>query len=362
VRKNGWLPKMKKSFRVNSIPFKESVMGKKWNPDAKPAEKMLALFSMLLFTGREASLNDLSRELNCSKQAVLRLIDQLEASPFCKLLLSKKGRESIYQIDRPRSLPKISLNAEGLYQLALCRDFILHLLPEAMRKNVDAALQQASAFLPEDSKLPESIGQSFVKGRINYTPFQRVLETLIQSIREHKVCSISYRSALHKEKHDFEYAPKRLVAFHGAIYLTGWVVAEKETPQAAYEKPTTLALHRVQKASLTRRTTKHLPEPAEESKGAFGLITDAPFIAKIRFDKSASTYVAEREWSEGQQTTLHKDGSITLTVTARSHVEIIAWVLSFGETAEVISPKWLKEAVIEKINAMAALYAIKEPT
>ena len=150
-------------------------MGKKWNSDAKPAEKMLALYTMLLFTGREASLSELSRELDCSKQAVLRLRDQLEASRFGKLLRSKRGKETLYQIDRPRNPPKISLNAEGLYQLALCRDFILHLLPDAMRQNVDTALQQASAFLPEDEELPECIGQSIVKGRINYTPFQRMV-------------------------------------------------------------------------------------------------------------------------------------------------------------------------------------------
>ena len=335
-------------------------MGKKRNPDAKPAEKRLALYTMLLFTGREASLTELSRELDCSKQAVLRLVDQLEASRFGKLLRSKRGKESLYQIDRPKHLPKISLNAEGLYQLALCRDFILHLLPDAMRQNVDTALQQASAFLPEDEELPESIGQSFVKGRINYTPFQRILETLIQGIREHKVCMISYRSALQQEPRDFEYAPKRLVAFHGAFYLTGWIVSEKGSPQAVYEAPTTFALHRVQQASLTRRTSKHLPEPEEENKGAFGMMEDTPFIARIRFDKAAATYVAEREWSDGQKVTFHKDGSITLSVTARSQVESISWILSFGEVAEVISPKWLRDAVVEKASALAALYAKKE--
>ena len=340
--------------------MKESLMGKKWNPDAKPAEKMLSLYTMLLFSSREASLSELSRELNCSKQTVSRLIDQLEAARFGKLLRSQRGKEALYQLDRPQHLPKISLNAEGLYQLALCRDFILHLLPEAMRKNVDTVLQQASAFLPEGGELPDGIGQSFVKGRINYTPFQRILETLIQGIREHKVCMLSYRSALHEETREYEYAPKRLTAFHGAFYLTGWIVSEKRTARAVFETPTVLALHRVQSASLTRRAARHLPEPEEANKGAFGLMAHEPFTARIRFDKSAATYVAEREWSEGQKADVHKDGSMTLVMTVRSSEELISWILSFGDTAEVLSPRWLRNAVLEKLSALAAIYASRE--
>jgi len=336
-------------------------MGKKWDPDATPTEKLLALYTLLLFTGREASLSELSRELQCPKQTVSRLMNALEASRFGKLLRVKKGREVLYQLDRPRHLPKISLNAEGLYQLALCRDFLLHLLPDAMRKNVDTTLQQASAFLPEGGSLPESIGQSFVKGHINYTPFQSILGTLMQAIREHKICVLSYQATLSKEQHTYEYAPKRIVAFHGALYLAGWIVSEKGTPQAIYDSPTILALHRVRMATLTRILARHLPEPEEESQGqeTFGLMKATPFTAKIRFDKSAATYVAERKWSDGQKIVPHKDGSMTLTVVARSPEELLSWVLGFGKTAEVLAPKWLRENVIQAVNDLSALYGKK---
>ena len=90
------------------------------------------------------------------------------------------------------------------------------------------------------------------------------------------------------------------------------------------------------------------------------MMEDEPFTARIRFDKAAATYVAEREWSDGQKVTFHKDGSITLAVTARSHVEFISWILSFGDVAEVLSPKWLRDAVVEKASALAALYAKQE--
>lgn len=336
-------------------------MGKKWNQDAKPSEKLLSMYTMLLFSGREASLSELSRELDCSKQAVMRLIDQLEASRFGKLLRAKRGRESVYRLDRPKNLPKLSLNAEGLHQLALCRDFMLHLLPESMRKEVDATLQQASAYLPEgetpDALVP--VGTSFAKGRIDYSPFQEMLQTLIKGIRQNKVCAIQYKSSIHGEAKSFEFAPKRLVAYREAIHIHGWIVSEKGTAAPLFEKPTTLALQRLQKVLVTRRGAVHIPDVEEEYKGTFGLMENEPFAVRVKFSPAAATYVAEREWSEDQKVTMHKDGSITLAMTARSQAEVVAWVLSFADTAELLSPKWLREELEGQVAVLAKKY-IKE--
>jgi predicted DNA-binding transcriptional regulator YafY len=335
-------------------------MPKKKN-DAKPSEKLLSLFTRLLFDGREASLKQLSSDLDCSKQTVMRLIDQMEASKYGKLLYVKRGREAFYQLDRPKSLPKISLNAEGLYQLALCRDFLLHLLPESMRKSMEATLQQASAFLPENdsSNISDTFGTSFYKGRIDYTPYQDMLQTMIQGIRKHKVCAVRYKSARNKEAKDFAYAPKRLVAFRETIYIHGWIVTEEGKVQAKHDTSNTLALHRLKKVEIAERGAEHLPEPVDGNSGAFGMVDNEPFTAKINFAESVATYVAEREWSTGQKIKAHKDGRITLTLAARSSLEFIAWILSFGDTAEVLSPKWLRDKVADKVNTLAALYAVQ---
>jgi len=37
-------------------------------------------------------------------------------------------------------------------------------------------------------------------------------------------------------------------------------------------------------------------------------------------------------------------------------VELISWILSFGEDALVIEPDWLVEEVINKVNRTAVLY------
>ena len=54
--------------------------------DKTPGEKLLALYTLLLMQdGRAISLTSLADALHCSKQTILRLLSQLEASGYGKL-------------------------------------------------------------------------------------------------------------------------------------------------------------------------------------------------------------------------------------------------------------------------------------
>jgi predicted DNA-binding transcriptional regulator YafY len=336
-------------------------VGRKKDPDATPGEKVIALYTLLLFHARELSLSELACSLNCSKQTVCRLLDRLEASHYGKLLRFKRGREATYCLARPSSRPQISLDAEGLYQLALCRDFMRHLLPEQMKKNVETVLLQASAYVPEQGNEDENIsgfldsaGHSYVKGRIDYTSFHGIWQTLIKALQTRKICKVSYQSSPKGETRTFGYAPKLMAAYHETIRFSGWLVTEEGA--AAYDRPTVLLLHRMRKAVLTRQSAEHLPAPQEEHGGAFGLIAAEPFSVTVRFSPFSAPYAAEREWSADQTVVWNEDGGVVLTLTARSGAEVVSWLLGFGNEAELLSPQWLREEITQKIRALAEMY------
>jgi predicted DNA-binding transcriptional regulator YafY len=50
------------------------------------------------------------------------------------------------------------------------------------------------------------------------------------------------------------------------------------------------------------------------------------------------------------------DGSVLLAFEAGGRMEIISWLLSYGEHAEVLAPADLREEVAGKICEMAARY------
>lgn len=122
-------------------------MGKKWDSGMSAGEKLLRLFSLLLFIPQRHSLGSLAEALGCSKQTVLRLIDQLEAVGWAKVLRETEGKKAFYYMARPKRLPQVSLNLEGLEQLILCRNFLIHLLPPSAQTSMDTTLQQSFAYL-----------------------------------------------------------------------------------------------------------------------------------------------------------------------------------------------------------------------
>jgi predicted DNA-binding transcriptional regulator YafY len=340
-------------------------MGRKKDPDATPSGKLLSLYTRLLFRPEEVSLSTLSSELSCSKQTTSRLLCQLEASRFGKLIRVPKGKEAFFRLDRPtkEDLPQISLNVDSLRELCLCRDFMLHLLPASMRLDVETALSQVSAYLPaqeltEKKRVLAPKGTALIKGHIDYTPFQETFRTILKAVETQKICRVSYRSSHRSEARSSDYAPKRVMSYHETIRVSGWFVTLEGAKK--FEKPALLLLHRMESAALTDRSAAHLPEPEEDNARVFGLISGEPFTVTVRFDASAAEYVADRVWSEHQAVEKHEDGSVTLTLTAQSEVEVVSWILSFGDAAEALSPQWLREEIAKKARAVARKYETQD--
>lgn len=333
-------------------------MGEKWK-DSRPAEKLLALYTMMLVNQRPMSLTSMANKLDCSKQTVCRLIDQLESSNFGKIVREKLGRENLYSLARPQKRPCVSLSAEGLTQLALCREFLLRLLPPAMARQMENSLNQATAFLPENSSFTSGIGSSASKGRIDYAPFEKILQTLINAIASKKVCRVVYQRKRHLPAREYDFAPMRLIAFHETIFAQGFMVTEKGPVENLYEKPALLSLHRFTSCILTQRKADKLPEPEAPDFSMLGIMQKEPFPFAVRFTSKSATYAAERQWSQDQTIEDLPDGGIILRATAASEAECVAWVLSFGDSCEALEPEWFRNLIIENIASMSALYSSK---
>lgn len=75
---------------------------------------------------------------------------------------------------------------------------------------------------------------------------------------------------------------------------------------------------------------------------------------RIRFDAWAARLVSERLWHESQSLRTLADGTIELRLELSGMEEIERWVLSWGEHAEVITPKRLRERVTEIAQRIAS--------
>lgn len=331
-------------------------MPPKWD-DATPSEKLLALFAILAFNNRAYSLSELAGPncLNASKASVGRLLRQLERAGIGSLHREKRGRESLYRLERPSGLPSFSLTPDALYQFALCRDFLTHLLPEKMRADMESSLSSAFGQLPGTYHgLPPSIGASISKGRIDYTPFQGIIASLMEAMHRRRVCDIQYASAARREKKRYAFAPVRFLAYHECLYADGWRVTDQGPVEVVYDAPLRLAVQRFKECRLTERVANHLPQVPENP--AMGVRQGEAFTIRARFTAEAAPYVAERQWSEDQNVQELEDGSIILTASMSSVSECVSWLLSFADQARLLEPDWLVREVKQTVGRIHQQY------
>lgn len=78
---------------------------------------------------------------------------------------------------------------------------------------------------------------------------------------------------------------------------------------------------------------------------------------QIRFDAYQARFVREQDGKyQGQQIEELPDGGVILSLSTSGLGRLKRWVLSFGRRAEVLSPAFLREEIVDELQHMATLY------
>ncbi|HOV60188.1 MAG TPA: WYL domain-containing protein [Candidatus Hydrogenedentes bacterium] len=323
----------------------------------RSAIRLLQLY-LLLCDGQKYTLTQLAERCGCSRQTVLRLVEELDKVRGVVIKKWKEGRDRCYQLRSRTSLSVISLDADAIRYLVLCQYIVRHMIPEPVRQNIEtrltAGLEAVSA--PDEGKHSFSLA-IFKKGYIDYTPFRHVFDDLQQAMDCHTVCRVVYQARLNAPERVFYIAPLKIIASKDAFYLLGQHVNRDGAPED--RPPMTLAVHRIR--NLTRLDVRFSTELEKRTEtvplSQFGFRFDEPFRARIRFSPEAATYAYERRWSEDEEKRLLEDGSLELSFTAASRPEVRAFVYGFGSQAELLEPVDLREEMRGELERAARLYA-----
>lgn len=313
--------------------------------DRTAGEKLLSLYTLLLLQAdRPISLSSLAKALVCSKQTVLRLLAQLEASGYGKLEEPiRKGREHFYRLAQTRA-GLLNLGARELSLLALCRNVLLNLLPR-------------NGFLAESGQKGDGLRDSelniFYKGYVDYAPYEEQYDKIQQAIKKRIVCQVSYRKSIFQPVREFCFAPMRIFIYRETLSVAGWEVNMEGPAESLYSNWLWLYIQRLCSVKLTHRSSARLPDIDLQNNAGFGLMEGEPFQVRLRFSASAANYVRDRQWAADQNMIITDDRALILEMTARNTPEILAWILSFGTSVTVLEPEWLKEEVASTALAIA---------
>lgn len=313
-------------------------MMQKFDMDSTSGTKLLRLFQKLMLDGRKHFQTELSEYLTCSKQTVMRLAAEIEGVVGTSLESGLDKHRRWYQL-KDSSRSRLGLEFEELRYLSMCRDLAAPYLPEQVMSRVDESIfnlsmRMADQTYAERGKDQKSRFGFFSKGRIDYSSHLEHIESLLRAVEEKFICLVDYKAAGKVKSKEHRFAPHRIVSMNNALYVLGAGVTEDFQ---TIRHLTSLAVHRIQDVTLTSKRV--LFEIPETELGMFGLPWHEPRTFRIRFQAGkAADYVRERIWADTQEMRELEDGGLELKITTRSEPEVMAWVRSFGEEAEMVEP------------------------
>lgn len=335
-------------------------MAKKLNYYRGYGEKLISLFARLLFSKESYSLTELSVMLDCSKQTVMRLVNDIRMAYGVDIEERIERNRKYYRlVTKGKSTHVIPLTASELNALHMCKTFTAHLLGESFYNEATRALEKTIPLSAGEAKLPSRHFASFSTGTIDYTPHQENIRALIEAMNAKKICRITYQAIMQKKAKTYHVKPLKIFSYRDTMYLHARLAKE---PGKVYRPPEfdpLLAIHRFKKVEMTELCFEYPTDYDfnEVFDRSFGLVKEDCFEVEMEFQGWAADYVAERTWSPDQKITKVGDDKIRITFSASSEVELIAWILSFGEEAEVIQPEWIAEEIINKVERTALLYS-----
>jgi predicted DNA-binding transcriptional regulator YafY len=327
-------------------------MPKKYDEHTSAGQKVIGLYSLLLFTGRPHSLGQLAKVFTCSKQTVLRMLEQIEMTHRLGVDSWLEGKEKWYRARTPRERPNVSLTIEEIQHLLLCRDIVWHWLPVALRNDIEQTIAKTTVLLPEydgRSEALTSLAGARPKGVVDYSKSQDQMNAIMRALRDRRVCEVQYHSPERDKPRTLTVAPYQLLAYREGLYVRCRMEKALQDPEKFYDP--TLALHRMKAVTVMDRKFKPIPVRPDDTGGTgFGLSRGEPFRVVVDVIPKAAMYVSERIWSPDQVITAKKDGGLTLEFTANSRVEVLNWVLSFGGEAVLREPEDIREEILKRVE------------
>lgn len=183
-------------------------------------------------------------------------------------------------------------------------------------------------------------------GARRYDGKEEVLRAILKSIVFTRAVELRYDAASGKVG-DHLIEPLSLLLHQGGLHL----LARYPGKTKVYD----FVLDRIQSARPAQHyfmyPDREEYDPRALYQGVFGVFREptaqAPLEVALRFAaiKWLKQYVREREWQAGQVVADLPDGRLELRFRVTSLVEVVPWVLQFGDDVEVLGPEPLRDAV-----------------
>jgi len=302
------------------------------------------------------TVGDLVKEEDCHPRTIYRDLEALQEAgfPIYSDRVDGKGVWSV--VDEYKHKMPVPFTLTELMALYFSRDLISIFKGTVFYDSLEALFQKIKTTLPPESlEYMDRVEQSLYIGFKPYKDYRRFKE-IIRQINDatvnRKTVDMVYRTMSRGgEENRRKVDPYKVMFLDSTFYLIGNCHLRGEVRM--------FVLDRIKMLSVTDETYEVPGDFDLETymQSPFKVIHDKPVKVTIRFDKKVAGYIKEKIWHDSQQIEPQKDGSVVFTAEVAGTDEVRHWVLSWGTSAEVLEPEYLRQEIAQELSDCLRKYA-----
>lgn len=318
----------------------------------RPAIERMMLIHKALQRGGFPNCSRLAAELEVSTKTISRDIDFMRDRMLMPIEYeaSEHGYCYTHEVE---SMPTINISEGELLALSIAQKALDHYKGTPFEKPLATAFNKLSASLPDTitanlTELSDTI--SFKHGSLSNLDGD-TLKIGIKAALDRRVLKFNY-----KKPGDESAQTRRVNPYHVTNYLGKWYLLAWDHQRKAMR---TFLLARATELELESET---FVVPSEFSVDdylwtSFGIWSKSgDHNVAIRVQRRLADYVSENIWHPTQTIEAFDDGSIVVRFKLGNLVEIVQWIMSWGDQVEALEPVELRELIKKRAQSVVDLY------
>lgn len=265
-----------------------------------------------------------------------------------------------YYTDPNYQLPFLALSepeADTLHRTLLAALASLPPADKAAAQRLALRLSPYVRRLPVHGGTLPATSEIFLNGQPTLAPHLTITDALLADVRRatdlHHRLDLTYYSAHSNSVTRRTVQPYLLLNRGGELYLIAHCELRGDTRD--------FGLHRIREYAVLEPsgafTVPPTFDPVAYLETAFELQRGQPLVTvRVKFSIRQSAWIKERIYHPTQILTEEADGSVIVSLRVSGTAEAKRWVLSFGESAEVLEPESLRVDVANEVIYMNTLY------
>ena len=254
-----------------------------------------------------------------------------------------------------KDVPPIGFSLQELLTLYFLRSHLETLHGTPFHDDLGSVFRKINSVLPPryaaHLERLSRITLPIIQGVRDYSKVSALLTELRKALLFQQKVKLHYKTPSRKKAELYTVDPYSFIFYKGGLYLQGYAHNRLSIRIFAVERITEVVI-------LSERFEIPLEyQPEKQFDEAFGIVTEEPYSIRLRFSNVVAHTIAERIWHPSQKIRKLRNGSVELSFTAGGKMEILSWILSYGNHVELLEPMELRRELAEKARGMAAMYS-----